>query len=137
MPPVDSFLNQYGGSAALASINSGRYDPRLRHVVQSSAANEIRVKFEAFSEQWKKETGRFSNTKDKYLHPAYQRIIGMGWAVVPLLIEDLNKQPAFWFWALRAITGENPATAGMDVAQSIAAWTDWQKSKSSYAWSNR
>lgn len=93
--------------------------------------DEIRAEFDALAEQWKRETGMLSNTKDKYLHPTYQRIIGMGWAVVPLLIKDLNKQPAFWFWALRAITGENPATAGMDVTRSIMAWTDWQKSKSS------
>jgi hypothetical protein len=41
-------------------------------------------------------------------HPAYLRIIGMGPAVVPFILEDLQRTQAHWFVALRLITGENP-----------------------------
>lgn len=40
------------------------------------------------------------------MHPAYQQIIGMGPAVVPLLLNDLVRTRSHWFWALRAITGK-------------------------------
>jgi hypothetical protein len=57
----------------------------------------------------------------------YQRIIGMGWPVVPLILEELRREPDQWFWALEAITEENPvpaADAG-NVRRMAQAWIDW------------
>ena len=36
----------------------------------------------------------------------YLRIISLGWKVVPLILRELQREPAPWFLALRAITGE-------------------------------
>ena len=41
-------------------------------------------------------------------HPSYQQILGMGWHAVPLILAELEREPARWFWALRAISGEDP-----------------------------
>jgi hypothetical protein len=57
----------------------------------------------------------------------YQRIIGMGWPVVPLILEELRREPDQWFWALEAITEENPvgaADAG-NVRRMAQAWIAW------------
>jgi len=35
-------------------------------------------------------------------------MIGLGWPVVPLILEELNREPNQWFWALEAITEQNP-----------------------------
>ena len=59
------------------------------------------------------------------LHPAYQRIIGMGWAVVPLLLNELQRQPDHWFWALQAITGEEPARGTETLQAAAEAWLNW------------
>ena len=40
--------------------------------------------------------------------PAYQAIIALGSPVIPLLLQDLQREPAHWFEALKAITGEDP-----------------------------
>ncbi len=40
--------------------------------------------------------------------PAYQAIIGMGRTALPFIFEELHQRGGHWFWALRAITGENP-----------------------------
>jgi hypothetical protein len=32
----------------------------------------------------------------------------MGSRVVPLILRDLRRKPDHWFWALAAITGEEP-----------------------------
>lgn len=42
------------------------------------------------------------------MHPAYQRIIGLGPEVAPLLLRELERQPDHWFWALKALTGADP-----------------------------
>jgi hypothetical protein len=57
----------------------------------------------------------------------YQRIIGMGPAVVPLILEELEREPGHWFWALESITEQNPVppeSAGK-VGQMAEAWTRW------------
>jgi hypothetical protein len=53
----------------------------------------------------------------------------MGPAAVPLILEDMEKQPYDWFFALRSITGENPvpANAAGDVKRMSALWVAWGK----------
>ena len=65
----------------------------------------------------------------KSMHPAYQRIIGMGQPVAPLIFRDLEQKPDSWFWALRAITGDNlvkPEERGRR-SQRAQAWIQWGK----------
>jgi hypothetical protein len=61
----------------------------------------------------------------------YQRIIGMGSGVVPLILEQLQREPDQWFWALEAITEENPVPpeAAGNTHQMAAAWIEWGKSR--------
>jgi hypothetical protein len=61
--------------------------------------------------------------------PPYQRIIGMGLPAVPLILEELRREPNQWFWALEAITEGNPvpmAVAGK-VREMADAWIEWGK----------
>lgn len=57
----------------------------------------------------------------------YQRIIGMGWPVVPLILEELQREPDQWFWALESITEENPVPpeASGQVRLMVQAWIEW------------
>lgn len=61
------------------------------------------------------------------MHPAYQQIIGMGPDALPLILRDLADEPAPWFWALRAITGEDPVPEAErgDVDRMVEAWLSW------------
>ena len=61
------------------------------------------------------------------MHPTYQQIIGMGEPALPLIFQDLRREPDHWFWALGAITGENPvpdAHAG-DLDAMTHDWLSW------------
>jgi hypothetical protein len=53
---------------------------------------------------------------------SYQQIIGLGYAAVPLILCELKRRPADWFWALSAITREDPIKP--EHAGNIAAMTD-------------
>jgi hypothetical protein len=98
-------------------------------VEQKRRATELR--FQKLTEQWKKETLYLSNVVKKALHPAYQGIIGLGEPAVPLILEDLKRDPADWFWALTAITGENPVPESStgNVAEMAAAWLRWGRER--------
>jgi hypothetical protein len=66
------------------------------------------------------------------MHPAYQQIIGMGEAAIPLILEELyNGDCADWFWALTAISSENPITSEQagDIKKMSEAWIEWGKLK--------
>jgi hypothetical protein len=87
-------------------------------------AAELEQLFASLAAQWREETAVYSSVTQKAVHPAYQRIIGMGPAALPLIFHELERQPGHWFWALRAITGENPVRpedAG-NVGKMTEAW---------------
>lgn len=61
------------------------------------------------------------------MHPAYQRIIGMGDAAVPLILQELERSPDHWFWALNAITGADPVPESRRgvMSEMVKAWLEW------------
>jgi hypothetical protein len=72
-----------------------------------------------------------SSMTKKFNHPAYQEVIALGEAVVPLILEELRMRPAYWFHALEAITHESPIPKGQPVELSGAtsAWLNWGRDR--------
>jgi hypothetical protein len=96
---------------------------------------EIEEMFLELAEQWRRETGMMSLVTKMSMHPAYQRIIGMGQAVVPLILRELEQEPDHWFWALQAITGANPVKSEQRgrLKQMAEAWIQWGR-ENGYRW---
>lgn len=91
--------------------------------------SELRARFQRLASEWKAQARYLSNTAQMAMLPSYQRIIGMGGPAVPLLLEELQKEPNQWFWALEAITESNPVppeAAGI-VRLMTEAWIEWGK----------
>jgi hypothetical protein len=68
-----------------------------------------------------------SNTAQMAMLRSYQNIIGMGPDAVPLILEELRREPDHWFWALEAITLDNPVPP-QDAGQldkMALAWIAW------------
>jgi hypothetical protein len=66
------------------------------------------MKFNRLLAEWQKESIVMSSITDMVMLPSYQAIIGMGPAVVSLILNELKQDPDYFFWALEAITGDNP-----------------------------
>lgn len=92
----------------------------LRH-----QAEGLRAEFLALEEQWRKDTQQSSLISMKVLHGSYFRIIGMGKAAVPLLLESLRDRPAHWFVALEATTNANPVPAEANASAARDVWLRW------------
>jgi hypothetical protein len=88
---------------------------------------EVRERFQRLCKQWKEQSKYLSNSAQMALLKPYQRIIGMGIMVVPLILEELQRDPDQWFWALEAITEENPVStpAAGNVRAMAQAWIEW------------
>src|SRR5258706_6816784 len=83
--------------------------------------------FRSLADQWYRETGMLSMMQKKALHPAYQRIIGMGRDALPFIFPELKQRGGHWLWALTAITGEDPAESGHNFKEAVDAWLAWGK----------
>lgn len=89
----------------------------------------LEKEFNRLADQWRDETGMFSLIQQKAMHPAYQRIIGIGKPALPLILKAIQNRPEHWLWALRAISGEEVATGIGDFKLAVAAWLVWGKRK--------
>src|SRR5438128_812981 len=73
-----------------------------------SQNTDIQTLFHELADAWRRERGPTSSVEHMAMQPAYRRIIRLGQPAIPLILDELNRRPDHWFWALRAISGENP-----------------------------
>ncbi|SIO60031.1 hypothetical protein SAMN05444166_6242 [Singulisphaera sp. GP187] len=87
----------------------------------------VAERFQRLAAEWKQESRYLSNSAQMAMLKPYQRIIGMGAPVVPLILEELSREPDQWFWALEAITEQNPVPpeAMGKVRLMAQAWGLW------------
>lgn len=113
-------------SLALSSIT-------IRPLTQQS--REFKEIFLRLVDQWRKERPAASSSIAEIIAcPSYLRIIGMGPKVMPLIIEQMEREgddPDHWCAALEAVTGEDPVPeeAQGDNVGIAQAWIAWHKTR--------
>ena len=100
-------------------------------LTHSTVGNDLKERFKRLATQWRENSRYLSNTAQIAMLAPYQRIIGMGLPAVPLILEELRHEPDQWFWALEAITEENPVPpeAAGKVKLMAEAWLEWGQRK--------
>lgn len=93
----------------------------------------LEQRFNELADEWRRQKGPISSITLKSMIPAYQRIIGLGRAIIPLILKELERKPDHWFYALEMLTteDENPVSdsdAG-NINKMAAAWVRWGKEK--------
>ncbi|MCI0458361.1 MAG: hypothetical protein L0Z62_15460 [Gemmataceae bacterium] len=97
--------------------------------------DELRRRFEQLADEWERAVAYLSDSTLREAHPAYQAIIALGPAVVPLLLADLERTHRHWFGALTELTGANPVAledAGR-IRRMAEAWARWGREQG-YSW---
>jgi hypothetical protein len=84
-------------------------------------------RFHRLAAEWKEQSHFLSNSARMTMLRPYQRIIGMGPIAVPLILEEIRREPDHWFWALEVITEEDPVPpeARGQVRRMAEAWVRW------------
>jgi hypothetical protein len=93
----------------------------------SSIRDRRRERFQRLVEQWRRDTQWLSSTSEVAMHPAYQAIIGMGDDALPFIMEELRNNSGHWYWALKAISNEDPVPPrdrGV-ITKMKSAWLRW------------
>lgn len=88
-------------------------------------------RFRALARQWEEETMLLSSSTAIAAHPAYRGVVALGWDVVPLLLDDLQREPKHWFEALQEITGENPVPSAHwgNIDAMRDDWLSWGRTR--------
>src|SRR4051812_15206561 len=87
----------------------------------------LQAEFRSLVADWKSAEGVSSSLTERFSHPAYGQIILMGEAVLPYLLAELERDPDWWFAALKAITGADPVPASSRgrLSEMTHAWLAW------------
>ncbi|HEX2078189.1 MAG TPA: hypothetical protein VHG08_10790 [Longimicrobium sp.] len=93
----------------------------------TSERSSLEEEFRRLAAEWKTAAEFQSSITRIAMHPAYQRIIGMGQEALPYILRDLEMTQAPWFWALQAITGVDPVSMEDRgyVDRMTRAWVRW------------
>lgn len=136
-----SLTAMYGGEKSLKYFENrlGVEECALRryheYMIEKATSKDhpqtLDERFRLLVARWKSERGATSSATQMAMHPAYQRLIGLGPEAVPLLLRELQREPDHWFWALGAITGENPVPpeARGNLTEMAKAWLEWGRRK--------
>ena len=91
------------------------------------ASETVEAHFRRLEAAWTAAMGYLSDYTEIVEHPAFQEIIRLGEAVVPLMLRNLEERPRLWVWALPTITGTDPVPPGEggNIAKMRAAWLRW------------
>lgn len=90
----------------------------------------VKARFEHLAGEWKRSESPSSSAMGLAMHPAYQKIIGMGPTAIPWIIEELKREPDHWFWALHCLTGgidPVPEADRGDLQAMANAWIEWAR----------
>jgi hypothetical protein len=106
---------------------------RQKQITQerTQGAETVTQRFARLAEQWRRERAAMlsSSVARMALCVPYQEIIGLGPDAIRPILNELRTQPdpEHWFWALAAITGQNPVPIQSrgKTKEMAAAWLQW------------
>ncbi|HEY5176760.1 MAG TPA: hypothetical protein VII95_14460 [Terriglobales bacterium] len=118
-----SWENSYFDQAAAISV--------LKLTGRNAGEQINPQEFRDLVKAWKADRRSNSSSMAMAMHPAYQKIIGLGKPALPLILSELRRELDHWFWALAAIAHENPVPPeSRGKMQDMAkAWLDWGHEK--------
>jgi hypothetical protein len=104
-------------------------------IPRAPAPETTEQRFERLADRWEKETAFLSSTTEEVAHPAFQEIVRMGEAVIPLVLQRMARGTGHWDLAMSRITGERPwpPSAAGKIPVIEQAWFDWARQKG-YVW---
>jgi hypothetical protein len=96
---------------------------------KESGELSLNDRFRHLAIKWKSERKPVSSVNRLVDHPAYREIIDMGKPAVPLILDELKKEPDHWFVALNKITGVDPVPVEDrgNLPKMAEAWLRWGK----------
>lgn len=138
----DSFAAAYTAegdwSSGSGSVQGQETELALPYFVYASKVSVDRAIKQLFNDlvsQWRAERSKVDSGTGIFVHQAYQKIIGLGIQVVPFILQELERELDHWFWALAAITREDPVPSPLKGNMLVMReyWLSWGR-RQGYRW---
>lgn len=102
--------------------------------VWKDTSETVEREFRKLADVWYKQKGPSSSVTQKSMLSSYQKIIGLGRQVIPLILRELQHHPDHWFWALEALLAEGEESPVQEsdkgnIRKMTDAWLRWGKEK--------
>lgn len=129
MASPEFMSNPYMCCLCYETINEGEH--QVDHEGQKWDSHQLCHDWDIFrcwckwSAAWAAETQLLSSVGGMVENENYQKIIELGWDVVPLIIWELAMRPDHWFCALAEITGTDAAAGETTVSGAAHKWVEW------------
>lgn len=127
---------------AIPTQSSGRYlgqanqvnptaEPTVYVYLKPSSTAKISDYFQKLADEWQRDTAHVSQISQRIDHPAYKRIVRMGSAAVPLILQQMKDGSGHWFHALTMLVDDNPIPGDFQgtIDDAAALWVAWGVSK--------
>jgi len=136
-PPYPAVLESQGAATVSDEAILVRTNMEACHVlftgrslfVQGLHKQQLKKRFDFYNSIWKSETIFSSSITEITNNSAYRSIIGLGQKVIPFIIDDLKATDNHWFYALEALTGQNPIKENHKGIVPLMKndWIEWAK----------
>jgi hypothetical protein len=137
MGPFEEYLEEFQAGVGKESetVLAQLQEAARHYAFPYSRQARIEDKFNSLVKTWRHDVSFKSSVTEMAINPHYQQIIGMGPAIIPLLLRELEERPDHWFWALRAITGIDPVKPEERGKMKLMAkaWLQWAHEQG-YKW---
>ncbi len=101
----------------------------IKYVQRVSIETSLEKDFNRLAAAWKADSkGPQSSLSRIVTHPAYLEIISRGEQMIPFILRDLEREPHFWFTALRILAKQFSPVKAKDVGnikKMTEAWLEW------------
>jgi hypothetical protein len=106
------------------------FDPKTFNLDEDFTKHVFfKAKFEALFNAWEANTMFLSSVSKIIEDDNFQNIVKMGESVVPLIINEIEKEPSTLVWALNLITGKNiQSNQRLTVTEACKKWVKAFKS---------
>jgi hypothetical protein len=100
---------------------------KVRFHSDPKAEEDLHPIFLTLVDQWRAGVAEISSFTQMVSHPAYLKIISLGPRVIPLLLQELEREPDHWFLALHVLTGADPVKpeSRARVRDMAKDWINW------------
>lgn len=95
--------------------------------MQIAASSSIANRFARLVADWKRERNPYSSDPAQDATASYLKIIGMGPEAIPLVLQEMQREPDQWFVALNALTDADPVPPEHrgNFNQIVSDWLSW------------
>lgn len=97
--------------------------------------NPVEQRFRSLVAAWKASAGVSSSLSERFAEPSYREVVAMGEPAVPWVLAELEREPDWWFAALKEMTGADPvlpASRGK-LREMALSWLEWGRARG-YRW---